>query len=901
MSVNLLLERMRKMLQEKAVTAAGGGTNKNDEDNNNNSSSNHGLPADDSGPSSSTAAVNGGGNSSNALPSSSSSSHRAEAALPLPPPVFASPSSARLDYRDTLKDPLCVPFTADMAACVVAQLLEPPPQGTVERPDTAATADTTTTTTTVATTNDAGKSSGTMGEVAYPSSSSSAAGQPSAFSHGGGQSSPCASLVVDAVVRHLREVFAVVEKPQNVADETSPREPSPPSSSPLPVTQSLYDDTAYHRACACSRMDVSGAVRPMCRDVNCFTRVGRISQGVYGVVFHAVAAADYGAPYGGPTADSSKPLPSRPRKSYALKHIKKMWLEESQIGFPPYLLREIDLLLRLKHPNIMGARELVLLDPTPLPRPQPTSSASPHATRESTAGSSSSSPSPPLPPLSHRRPRGDGEGVDPGDFDDDSAPLHPLPPQQQQKKEHTSVASDHMAGRENTAAAAVRPLAAVGALSETKDVFLVMDFCPFDLNTYMRRYHTTPTCQIPYFHMTTRNAHPAAAAAYVARAKSIAYQLFRAVAFLHANRVMHRDLKTSNVLLDDDGYVKVCDFGLGRLYREGQGLTPTVVTLMYRAPELHLGVVDYSHKMDVWSLGCIMAELFLRRPLFHASTDSHHLLAVCDVLGIPTEDTFPGLYHLPQTKVMMQSLPRWNRVSRLAELFKPGAMMFTPSHGDVPVAAEAALLPPEGLALLQSILQWNPRRRPSAEEVLRHPFFHSEPLPCAPGELMRPMPWRAAESCAAELRRPPPAMTTTAPTMAAAPPPTAAAPSVVVQNSHKSLPAHGGRAEALAHPTDGDVRGASESVVTAPGTTGQHVLSLYSTANTANFSPTSNDSRGGQQPHGSLLDDAESPGRGPGQFQRRTLDAEGDVEAEKDVRLVHMKANEDTDEVEGTS
>ncbi|KPA84280.1 protein kinase-like protein [Leptomonas pyrrhocoris] len=708
MPVSSLLERMRKKLQEKAAAAGGSKSG----------------PADSTNVGSSNTGEDGALSNSNA-PQNSSSNY-APPAMPLPPPVFASPSSARLDYRDTANDPLCVPFTADMAAPILTQLLHTFSPTEIEPAD-AANAST------------APASTDKPSDVPIESereSPTSATAHFTAGVHGDARSVQRSTAVVDEAARHLREFLAVV-----VHDDTSAAEassPAPSTTTSTTPTTSLYEDTAYVKACALGRVDVSGAVRPMCRDVQRYKRVGSISQGVYGVVFRAVAADDDGdaAPNSTdevansktavPTTNSSSATPSLPlRKSYALKHIKKMWLEDSQIGFPPYLMREIDLLLRLRHPNVMGARELVLLDPTPLPQPRPMLAVS-------------------MGPASHvahsrRRPR---EAVDvtadhsPGDAS--SVPHHPKP----RKDSLTAAASD--SGNSDAASAPARPLAAVGAVGETKDVFLVMDFCPFDLTTYMRRYRTTPTGQIPYFHVTSRNAHPGAAANYVARAKSIAYQLFNAVAFMHANRVLHRDLKTSNVLLDDDGYVKVCDFGLGRLYREGQSLTPTVVTLMYRAPELHLGVVDYSHKMDVWSLGCILAELFLRRPLFHASTDSNHLLAVCDVIGIPTEETFAGLYHLPQTKVMMQSLPRWNRVSRLADLFKPGATMSTPSHGDMPVAAEAALLPAEGLELLQSIFQWNPRRRPSAEDVLRHSFFHTEPLPCAPAELMHPVPWKDA-------------------------------------------------------------------------------------------------------------------------------------------------------------
>ncbi|KPI86530.1 protein kinase-like protein [Leptomonas seymouri] len=903
MPVSSLLERMRKKLQEKAAAAGGAESKVAATDPMANSSINTGG---EQGLADANASQNagGGGSSSNHhhAVAPTSTSHRAELTVPLPPPVFASPSSARLDYRDTVNDPLCVPFTADMAAPIVAQLLQASSLGTIDQAGTTSSVEPTSPET-------PSKALGDSKEEGTTSVST----QHTAVRRDL-RSTQNSTAAIDKAVRHLRELLSVMNR-DTTGDEQLPHSGAVEGATAhghvmaRASSNSLLTDTAYINACALSRVDVSGAERQMCRDVAHYTRVGCISQGVYGVVFRAVAASDEGVtaqphrldsvgevgsavPTTCPTSTPSSPQ----RKSYALKHIKKMWLENSQVGFPPYLLREIDLLLRLRHPNVMGARELVLLDPTPLPRPLQTLGASAGPSLEAAR-------------LRHR-PRAAENGAMKEDSLDDASPPHQRPKRYSLASATSSNHSDAV-----TATAADRPLAAVGAVSETKDVFLVMDFCPFDLTTYMRRYHTTPTCQIPYFHITSRNAHPDASANYVARAKSIAYQLFNAATFMHANRILHRDLKASNVLLDDNGYVKVCDFGLGRLYREGQGLTPTVVTLMYRAPELHLGVADYSHKMDVWSLGCILAELFLRRPLFHASTDSHHLLAVCDVIGIPTEETFPGLYHLPQTKVMMQSLPRWNRVSRLADLFKPGATMFTPAHGDVPVAVEATLLPAEGLELLQQILQWNPRRRPSAEEALRHPFFHTEPLPCAPEELMRPIPWKDAVPPSTARRSPPPATVVQAPAVAStgtSSAPKGAAPAGegevkegVPPLDHPGNAEDGTRAADIAsHKAVWSARadGAEKQITTvslaatraAPVATDSDDVELAGDA-AESFAAAKLTGLGS---YGGLLDGADSPGRGVGLLRRHMLDEEGDVEAEREVRLAQMKSNQDLDDAE---
>lgn len=88
--------------------------------------------------------------------------------------------------------------------------------------------------------------------------------------------------------------------------------------------------------------------------------------------------------------------------------------------------------------------------------------------------------------------------------------------------------------------------------------------------------------------------------------KSIAKQLLEGVAYLHRNKILHRDIKSANILLNDEGEVKLADFGLGRKIRFENLFTYKVVTLWYRAPELLLGCKTYSDKIDVWSLGCVI-------------------------------------------------------------------------------------------------------------------------------------------------------------------------------------------------------------------------------------------------------------------------------------------------------
>ncbi|XP_058787066.1 cyclin-dependent kinase G-2-like isoform X2 [Vicia villosa] len=133
--------------------------------------------------------------------------------------------------------------------------------------------------------------------------------------------------------------------------------------------------------------------------------------------------------------------------------------------------------------------------------------------------------------------------------------------------------------------------------------------------------------------------------------KCLMLQLLEGVKYLHDNWVLHRDLKTSNLLLNNRGESKICDFGLARQY--GSPLKPytsLVVTLWYRAPELLLGTKQYSTAIDMWSLGCIMAELLSKEPLFNGRTEFDQLNKIFRILGTPNETIWPGFSKLPLVK-----------------------------------------------------------------------------------------------------------------------------------------------------------------------------------------------------------------------------------------------------------
>uniref|UniRef100_A0A672LFQ0 Cyclin-dependent kinase 4 n=1 Tax=Sinocyclocheilus grahami TaxID=75366 RepID=A0A672LFQ0_SINGR len=173
-------------------------------------------------------------------------------------------------------------------------------------------------------------------------------------------------------------------------------------------------------------------------------------------------------------------------------------------------------------------------------------------------------------------------------------------------------------------------------------------------------------------------------------------QLLCGLAFLHSNRVLHRDLKPENILVTSRGQVKLADFGLARIYSCHMALTPVVVTLWYRSPEVLLQTT-YATPLDIWSTGCIFAEMFRRKPLFCGDSEVDQLSKIFAVIGLPAEDEWP-------TDV---TLSRQN--------FSPQAPQ--PITDCLPEISE------KGAGLLLDMLTFDPLKRISALNALEHPFF----------------------------------------------------------------------------------------------------------------------------------------------------------------------------------
>lgn len=197
----------------------------------------------------------------------------------------------------------------------------------------------------------------------------------------------------------------------------------------------------------------------------------------------------------------------------------------------------------------------------------------------------------------------------------------------------------------------------------------------------------------------------------VGEVKTLMLQLLRAVAHLHDNWILHRDLKTSNLLLSHKGILKVGDFGLAREYGSPlKHYTPIVVTLWYRAPELLLGVKEYSTPIDMWSVGCIFGELLSMKPLFPGKSDIDQLNRIFKDLGTPSEKIWPGYLELPLVrKVTFTEYPYNSLRSRFAHT-----------------------LSNLGFDLLNKFLTYYPSQRITAEDALRHEFFKETPVPVEP-------------------------------------------------------------------------------------------------------------------------------------------------------------------------
>ncbi|KAL3850215.1 hypothetical protein ACJIZ3_012097 [Penstemon smallii] len=202
----------------------------------------------------------------------------------------------------------------------------------------------------------------------------------------------------------------------------------------------------------------------------------------------------------------------------------------------------------------------------------------------------------------------------------------------------------------------------------------------------------------------------------VPQIKCYMQQLLKGLHYCHVNEVLHRDLKGSNLLIDNKGNLKLADFGLARFspVERNADLTNNVITLRYRPPELLLGTTKYDKAVDMWSVGCIFGELLNGTPIFDAIDEVGQLRKIFDICGTPTEANWPGVSKLPlYNQLNLKGLVK----GRLRQHFK---------HFD-----------PHALDLLDRMLDLVPNLRISANDALDAYYFRTDPLPCDPISLPR--------------------------------------------------------------------------------------------------------------------------------------------------------------------
>ncbi|XP_068267248.1 cyclin-dependent kinase 10 isoform X4 [Nyctibius grandis] len=229
-----------------------------------------------------------------------------------------------------------------------------------------------------------------------------------------------------------------------------------------------------------------------------------------------------------------------------------------------------------------------------------------------------------------------------------------------------------------------------------ESIFLVMGYCEQDLASLLENMQT------PFSE---------------AQVKCIILQVLRGLQYLHENYIIHRDLKVSNLLMTDKGCVKIADFGLARTYgMPPKPMTPKVVTLWYRAPELLLGMTTQTTSIDMWAVGCILAELLAHKPLLPGTSEIHQIDLIVQLLGTPNENIWPGFSRLP---LACQYTLRKQPYNNLKHKF--------------PWLSEA------GLRLLHFLFMYDPKKRATAKDCLDSSYFKEKPLPCEP-ELMPTFP-----------------------------------------------------------------------------------------------------------------------------------------------------------------
>eukprot|EP00475_Leptophrys_vorax_P043781 TRINITY_DN8529_c0_g1_i1.p1 TRINITY_DN8529_c0_g1~~TRINITY_DN8529_c0_g1_i1.p1 ORF type:complete len:505 (-),score=108.83 TRINITY_DN8529_c0_g1_i1:62-1576(-) len=195
----------------------------------------------------------------------------------------------------------------------------------------------------------------------------------------------------------------------------------------------------------------------------------------------------------------------------------------------------------------------------------------------------------------------------------------------------------------------------------------------------------------------------------------ITFQMLCVLKYLKSAKVIHRDIKPDNVLINPDCSIRLCDFGLARGVKHSddtdfteEQLTAYVVTRWYRAPEVLCSAGRYSYSIDLWALGCMLAEMFSKTPLFPGKESFEQLKVIFSTIGCPQDDELRLITYPPAAKYIKQHI-----ISKI----KPIASQAEALRAKIPD------IDPDALDLLCKIFVFDPKKRISVEDALQHPFF----------------------------------------------------------------------------------------------------------------------------------------------------------------------------------
>ena len=195
--------------------------------------------------------------------------------------------------------------------------------------------------------------------------------------------------------------------------------------------------------------------------------------------------------------------------------------------------------------------------------------------------------------------------------------------------------------------------------------------------------------------------------------KYVLYQVLKGIKYMHSGELIHRDLKPSNILLDSDCLAKLADFGLARsIASVNQSvnepiMTEYVATRWYRAPEILLGSSKYTKAVDMWSVGCILGEMYYGKAIFPGNSTLNQIERILELLGKPSRDDVDS----------MESVMAQECLNQISYVKKRSFSSFFPSMEE------------QGLDLLRRMLVFNPKHRISVEEALRHPYLRDFHVP----------------------------------------------------------------------------------------------------------------------------------------------------------------------------